>query len=209
MDLKTTAICCSIKELMMDKYIDCVCNGNLKALSADGQGSDEDLQRAWRKIRSDYMEASADAQVNHMLATSWDAEAFLRMATAVKELLRWFAMVYDERFAETLRGLGYEYPFTEETYHDDIQHVLTEMECEQLRIKDKATEMSAGKPDVKPTEQFYYRTIVMLQKSLGIFPNSGPVLACRQMTVYEFITYCRMHNEMNNRQNPKQDGTGH
>lgn len=209
MNPKTTAICCSIKELMMDKYIDCVCNNNLRALEPDGNATEEELQTAWRKIRSDYMEASADAQVNHMLANSWDAEAFMRLALAVKELLRWFALLYDERFAETLRSLGYDYPFTKDTYEEDIQHVLTELECEELRIKDKANEMSEGKSEAKPTEQFYYRTIVMLQKNLGIFPNSGPMLASRHMTVYEFITYCRMYNEMNKQPNPKQDGTGH
>lgn len=209
MDLQPNIIT-SIKELMMDQYIDCVCHGNLRALSPDGAATDEALQQAWRQLRSDYMEASADAQAGHVLATGWDAESFVHLSAAVRELLRWFDMVYDERFAQALRELGYDYAFLPETYKEDMQHVLTELACEELRLKEATAALAdAEKPNTKPTEQSFYKTIVMLQKHLGIFPNTGPMLACRQMTVYEFVTYTRMYNELMTRQTLKQDGTGY
>src|SRR5690606_32938883 len=52
----------SCSTLSMELFLQCLCDGNLKALIIEGGATDEELQEAWLIILSEYHELKGDIQ---------------------------------------------------------------------------------------------------------------------------------------------------
>lgn len=193
--LKST-VYTSIKELTMDKFITCACEHDLSVLIISGEPSQMELTMAWLNIKSQHIDNVNDPQNAMMLSNAADKYAFKNKSVRVNALLAALEEVYDDRIIEQLRLDEYDYPFTENSYHEDILKVRAELGSESLDIVDSDENGAENEDDVsKTTEQGYYNTIAALQKHFGLCSGAPPMKAAKELTVYEFGSFLSQYNK--------------
>lgn len=199
-----TRLLINAKEVMMDKFIECVCHRNYAVLVIEGTATEEEIVEAWIKVKSQYMQllksAQADVKIEQVNETT---EYHLKKVT-VEYLLVILYMGYDQDIIEQLQEEGYDYPFTEETYLEDIEKVIAELGSEGIPISLYQENIEAAMEE-SPQEDMYYESIAILQKSFGLCSGQSPMQAARSLSVYEFALFCNKHNQLKPKKETEED----
>lgn len=175
----------------MDVFIACVAHKQYQRLVISGKPPENVIMEAWLDIKDQHMQVMKDPRNEMALSAMVDISHFELKKQAVNAMVSFLRSTYDEEIIGLLREEGYEYPFTEDSYLEDIDKVIAELGSEkvhfdilsqELRITDE-TEAENTPEDI---EQSYYRTIRLLQKETGLCTGKSPVMAAKEITLYDF-----------------------
>ncbi|MBS1988756.1 hypothetical protein JST56_07260 [Candidatus Dependentiae bacterium] len=194
----------SIEQLTLDRFIDCVCDNNMQRLVIDGDPSPADLAEAWIVIKSQHLENMNDAKSNFHIVNGVEFHRFQLKRLAVEALLYLLEKNgYDEELIDLLRDEEYDYPFTEETYQEDIIKVRGELGSESLDVESYLQQ--TGEESQTPTKEVFYKSLMALQKHLGLCTGMPPRKAAAELTVYEFGMACKEYNKLAKATNPQEN----
>ncbi len=211
--LSKSTVFSSIEELTMDRFIACACDNNLKVLIKSGKPSDIELIMAWLTIKSQHLSNIADPQSQRQIEMTLEIIEFDWRRFEIETLLCLLEEGYKADVADKLQGYDYDYPFTEETYRDDIAKVRAEIGSEALGIDAMRIQLNKLPDDEDGTaqplgagvKQSFYNAILVLQKHMGLCAGITPMMAAKILTVFEFGTYLKEFNAMKRINNaPKQ-----
>jgi hypothetical protein len=188
----------SIKALTMDRYIECACNHNYKALliNSEVECPHEVLFHAWIDIKSQFQEILNDSQSRHSIQSITEIAAFDLKKVTVLSLISVLSGQYDEEIIELLRNESYDYAFTRDSYVEDIRRVGNELVCEELAINEMREKLDNMASDGAATEEkTFYAAIQRLQKQFGLCAGRTPMFAAKELTVYEYGIFCNQYND--------------
>ncbi len=146
---------------------------------------------AWISIISEYQERRHDANTETEMEYKQDKAAYDNKLYRVKLLITMLGQQYHEKLTGELVEEGYDYPFTADSYLDDLTRVEAELESEASYFK-KEDEQKELK---QPTEQGYINTLIQIQKHLHACPMMTPMMMVEHLTVAEYVEYCNAYDE--------------
>lgn len=176
-----------IKKIKMVTYIQCEVSKDYRPLVLAGEPRESDLKEAWHKIQLQKNDATKDSTVTGYAKLTGQIQELAIHIANVENVCAAFKIQYDERFVERLREMGYDFPFTHDSYMDNLKIVsnqlvghtikLEELKADHERIypKDEAKEL---------TEDDYMNTIdeIIAWRKLAI----APTVWAEQNTVYDY-----------------------
>lgn len=98
-----------ITELPLRKYIDCIVDENLQALTISGFPSAEDLQKAWLNITEEYADAMGDSErslITKLYREITELSISLTQCAMIIEVLSVFVSEKDERILRYQKDLN-------------------------------------------------------------------------------------------------------
>lgn len=153
-----------------------------------GQPTREELTDRWLDILSDYQKNRVDPTLSGYYEEKQDRAEYESRAHRVKLLVHMLQQRYDQRLADELITEGYDYEFTEETYREDIEKVLAELESEAHYFDEE-------EKSPEPTERKYLAKLMELQKDLKACPMMTPMQMMDNLTISEYVEYLNVHDE--------------
>ncbi len=100
----------SITDLTLDKFIDCMCDGNLSVLVLDhAEHSAVDLYKAWENIYTEYVEAMKDKEQKYLLRLTKEINLLQYRITAINIIIQVMDVEYqifkrhDKKMIEELK----------------------------------------------------------------------------------------------------------
>lgn len=175
--------------MRLSKWIAIVTSGDISLLAIEGNPPQPVLDETWMELTSQFQEAMPGKETGYFFSLMKKVASFKIKHTYITEILYVFKMVYDERLIEQLQLDDYDYPFTRESYLDDIEKVENELRCEQLEIDQAEEELNGWQYESdKPTEKTFYSTLTKLQKYFGI--NTPITRWAEEISVFDFSVYC-------------------
>jgi hypothetical protein len=190
----------------MDRFIACVCDNDLKTLVITGEPSDEELQNAWLSIKSQHIENLKDPHALHQVDMTLELVNFEWKCWEINTLISLLKDKYEEDVVKSLRRYGFKYPFTEDSYTDDIDKVRAKLGSEGLEYASLREQLHAtGDNSSKPVKETYYMTITALQKHFGLCHGLSPMRAAKELTVYEFGFSLKEYNKQARANNKGKD----
>jgi hypothetical protein len=184
-----------IREIMMDKFIQCACHHNYQVLLMEGEATDQELIDAWIKVKSEHLKNINNTRANIDIEAAKEISDYELKKETVESLLDILIANYDERIIECLTDEGYDYAFTEDTYKDDIDRVRAELACEGMAINDHRIRIEESGSSL-PEEQGYYEAIAALQKAFGLCAGLAPMRASKEISIYEYGMFFNQFNKM-------------
>jgi hypothetical protein len=160
----------------MATYIKCDVHGDYSSLIIAGEPREQDLKEAWNRIQLAKNDATKDNQSSkYAKLTARIQELGLHIAN-VENVCRAFMLQYDERLADRLREMGYDYPFTEDSYMDNLRIVGNELMTHSVKLEEYKKEHAALFPKSEKkqaTEKDYMDAIdeIISWRKLSIAPS--------------------------------------
>lgn len=196
------AIINSIQELILKDFIKC---SVYKDLSVLGEGTAEELNKAWLNIMSEYYETAQKQDVITYLKLVRD----INLLNLQKALIDSISGILNERYSieacNTLRSLYPKYKFTEDSFKDDLSLIKGYQTADRISY-DKLTkqleklEINKGKEEVLTDTQRYAKFIHFLadiNKYEGVkYDLSMTVLeyAVHEKRLYDYIEHLNEHS---------------
>ncbi len=158
----------SCKDITLDVFIDCDCNGNYRRLHPTA--GDEELKAAWGRISGEFSELIGNTKYKYTISLTQRAYVLQTKIEAAKLLLG----EDTPKARELLRKIGY-------TGSD--KNILALIKRDNILLKDYTNELneskgSEGKPS---TETDYEQWIVSVSKYMGF------AIEADKITVSKFI----------------------
>lgn len=152
----------SIYKLTVDKFITCMCDGDLSPLIIEGEPTQEQLQNAWAVIYDAYVEGISDKEQLHIFRLSKEIKLLETRITKVNFILEILAFRYDESLAAELIkevGLMAFDKSSDETYKKSISLAATKSKRLVLELNTKCKELeqiAINTPTGSPIDRKYF-----------------------------------------------------
>ena len=150
-------------DLMMDKFIDVVCDNDLSALVLEGEATPEQLAAAWTNIWYEYCDLCGNEETALIPKLAYDLKLMQLKYEFASGWVKILSVIYDESIAASLREIGYDYEFSPDTLASDLARVKAELIFLGVRLKVKKAEfeiISERKPaELEHVERIYFAKI--------------------------------------------------
>jgi exonuclease VII large subunit len=161
----------SITELMLDKFIICLCDGDLSVL---GEGTEEELKAAWQKIYDEYSDALTTKEQRGTRRESIDVMILQQRVFAIEACVFRLSIQHSEEIVTELRKwITVKEKFdtsNPEQYQRDLQAIINRCKSRyEIDLRQRLTELEQRLPQTeqKIDKWYFEKMIVQLQKTFG------------------------------------------
>lgn len=159
-------------ELPLERFIRCMCEGDMPALRRCGMVRKCVLKRTWVKILEEYAKLSGDAGYEKSFLLSKEIARENVRFLLVKSCLKVLGVRYSRKCVDYLRTQGYVYPFDKDdpaAYRKDWEQVnkKARMIGVELVNKRKLYERSFSEAGKLPPREGFIRALASLSKYMG------------------------------------------
>lgn len=168
----------SITDLMLDKFVICLCEKDLSPLIIEGNPSKKQLQDAWQKVYDEYCDALKTKQQKGMKNLVTEVTILQQRVFAIHACVFRLSIQHsDEIVLELKKWINVREklkPDNKEQYEKDLQSILTRCQSKyEIELKQRAKELeeSVPKENQKVDKWYFEKMIVQLQKHMGISIN--------------------------------------
>lgn len=188
-----------ITELPLNRFIDCLVDGNIYALVITGKPTDEELMTAWGNIQTEY----ADAIGNHEYRLYVNLFKEVTLLSVNLQLIMTAIEILEDVYSKELTGKLNKLlssnitldPADPEKYKSSLKRfdmrskgLKIDLDLKQIQLK--AMEAKINKPGDKPTREYYHSVLITLSDHAKYqIPDSITVFEfCDRMK--RFVNYC-------------------
>jgi hypothetical protein len=194
-----------ITELPLRNYVDCVVNGNYKALVISGNPSEYDLLLAWSNIQQEDADASGDHE--HRLYITLFKEVTLLKVTlqTIHYLIEILQEVYYEPYTVELNNLlktSFKFDQTDlSKYHETLRRCYNrskglKIDLEIKLIQFKAIEKKNQDTGKKPTRE-YFQSVLITLSDHAKYPIHDSITVWEfRDRIRRFTQYCEQLEKM-------------
>ena len=189
---------------MLDRFIECVCNDNLKALVISGNPPQEVLEKTWDDLYMTYIEIIGGEDLQDRIKIIKEITILTCKVERVEALLEVLSVAPSEGLYEQLYNLEYnlpELPYNENSISVLAKRITAYMKRDVITIKELVSRLGEKGEEKKQTEADFYNMIAEIGDAFKI------VLKEQETSVMTFAVYFnkyRLKMEQLNRQNQKQ-----
>ena len=153
MEKPTLNISCKCSEVTLDEFIDCLLNGNLRRLVRAGTATDDELQKAWEALYSEYLVLSGNKAYAYMFSLMKSVSVLRARLVIVQDFL-------PSGNTERLRKIG---------YTGDTNKIIARAKREAVDLASKEKELEKMQDEQGGTakESDYDDWIISVGKYLG------------------------------------------
>jgi hypothetical protein len=140
-----------ITELMMDKFIDGICNGNLKVLVIEGDPSVAVLEKAWSSIYQQYLDNMGDEEQKQSAKLITEINLLESRCNLVRLVVKRLRLQHSAEVIEDLKKVVAVDvvldPADPDTYKKGLSRILSKCRRWELDIQGKKEELALLQPD--------------------------------------------------------------
>lgn len=183
------------RTLTMDKFIDCLVNGNMKCLVVSGEPTDEEIQSAWEQIWDEYCILLNQPNYKIILKTLQNIVLYESKLIAIDYCMIVLSRQHSEPCIEILKKFGFNYSFDfndKEQFEKDLKNVKSISKVTLIKLKGerKNYEIQIKKSESKAIkESDFDKTFISLSKFMGYKVNATDT------TVSEYCSMISMINK--------------
>ena len=162
----------SIDDLPMARFIDCSCDGKLKALIKEGTVPSEQLQERWKQILDEFGAAGNDAEANSMFDELKELQLLKFKIDQAGKIVTALQISYNSILIRHLREMGIvgeEFDINDrEAYHGDLDSVVGKIKRMELEYNARQSEHDDLEASciVQVDRAYYTRIVLLLSKNL-------------------------------------------
>lgn len=163
-----------ITTLPLERFIDCLVDGNLQALVIEGEVPNDVLNEAWEAIQHQYAETLGDGEQRLYLTMFKEVNHLTITLNQIYLLCDVLSKVYVKQFATQLNSLtGKSFPFNvqdEASYEADIKKSLDASMKYRVRLDmkliafNKLQQKIEAKGGDKPTREYFLSMLNVLEE---------------------------------------------
>lgn len=205
---QSSNIVLSIKKLTLDRFISCnVSEGeDYSALIVDDKGdttTKDELKKAWLSLLSQYYTVREDSTAIQFIELQRLIEAKKLRLIVIQEIILSLQKFYNPALCEVFRKSGYDYPFTIESYLQDLQCIENgeKMNVLEIREMQKRLEGLGGGIKKKAKEEDYENMLLSLSEYMKVDYNSSEIFT------YKYALLCKRYEEHVERLNLSNNGS--
>lgn len=165
----------SCSTLSMELFLQCLCDGNLKALIIEGGATDEELQEAWLIILSEYHELKGDIQGSEQWRLSIEVMRLHNHLFLLDQCVEFLKIQWSDSIAESVRRLGYPFnPKDKENYTLDLNRVVNKSKLKYIQLKQLIAQLSAEVEkmgDKKPSREDFDTMLIYIEEMQKVSYN--------------------------------------
>ena len=192
-DFGQPAVCSSIEELTMKKYVKVVVDNDLSQLIVNGSPEPEQLEKAKLSIISQYQEACPNPISKQHLSVISKIEMCRTRITRILNIVSCLRINYSESLIEELREDNYRHAFTRETMEADLIKVEESLSGDinkMAKLQEELNSLDRNKPKSKKlTTQDFIKSILQYNAAFGT------KYSLYDDNLYTAV-YCSMMNEL-------------
>jgi len=161
-----------ISELPLHRFIECLVDGNLKALVIEGSPENKDLQQAWEGIQIEYLDAIKDDEYRLLLNMRKDLHVYEISLVQMEFLIDVLRDYYVKEFVDELNlllGSKLSFDVTDNgAYERDLKAAWNRSRGTKIAmdIKQRALESleknQSSKQTQKPTREYFQNMLIVL-----------------------------------------------
>jgi hypothetical protein len=176
--------------LPLDKFIDCICDRNYKALVIEGDPSELQILEAWEGIYFQYVDANRDNETMYILQVKKEVALLdqrLKVIECIVSILK-LDISYHEKLIQNLKALGIRINGidpSKDDYHRRLDNALLTLAPKKLQLQEKLKELKAYEASLDGKEvdrQFFKTMLIRLSKYMG-----GQLLRAKDIYVGEYV----------------------
>lgn len=193
-----------LKELTLDRFIDCYCNGNYSRLVKSGNPPEVELLSAWEQIQNKYVEIVGGEDFADRVNVVTQIQELSRKVEMVEALIEVLSIAPTEGLYLQLYEFGYslpKLPYNEDSIERLCRMITAHMKRDVAQIQVLAKQLEEQTPKgYKITEDVFYKILVEIADAFKV------VLKENETSVMAFAMYVRRYKEKAeeiNRQNQK------
>lgn len=189
----------SLEDISLRSWIIASCDHDYSVVTISGTPTAGQLRRGWLRLMSDYCDLTGSQSAIKYVDLVSKIDAITTKIDMVETLIAALRSEYSPDLCDCLRELGYDRPYTVESYEVDIDRVelllgnlrtrlaMAEKEYEDLQADDEANES---------TKEGYMRSLYTLEQFVN---RSGGrlVLTPEEMNMYKYALLCKELSEYN------------
>lgn len=196
-DTRSPRLYTYITDLPLNRYIDCVVDGNLAALIIKGMPAEEDLQQAWFGIQQQYADVIGDAEHKFYISLLSEVSHLSALYAAIQNGLNILEKIwFPPLVLQINKALGSNFKFDHEdpiSYISDIRKATSRSKGIKLKLDLKLAHFESirnrheGKIE-KPTRE-YFQSILITLSDFSKYP-----IESTRITTFEFADRIRRFN---------------
>lgn len=177
----------SIEVLSVDRFITCVCDGNLDVLVLSGEAPLAEKAEAWGNLYAQYLDVLGDTETLYILNLQRETQLLEFKITTAEAIIPILRMVFVHQLATDLKTLGFKtksLSMGNPGYDHNLQQIESRLVHLRLKHKEKAQELDQYYKDQSTetvSRQFFTRQLQRLSKYQG-YP-----LRPKSMMVTEYV----------------------
>lgn len=163
-----------LKSLMLDKFIDVLCNDNLEALIIEGNPPQHELKQVWETMHYKYIEIVGGDDVADRLKLVRDITILSCKVERIEALLEVLSVAPSEGLFEQLYNLDYNIPtlpYNEPNIKVLGKLITAQMKLDVVKVKTLIQQMEEGQKKgegEKMTEESFYKLIIDVSEMFKI-----------------------------------------
>lgn len=162
----------NITELPLNRFIDCVVDGNLSALVISGQPTEIEIITVWEEIKMQYADAMKDGESRSFIILQREAGAldisYQKVLLAISTLENYYTKYFSDHLNKLLgTKLKFDPPFSEgyykdlKTAHDRSKGIMLDLKLKEAAMQ--AVELKAKGTGIKPTREYFEEIVVAFE----------------------------------------------
>ena len=158
-------------KLPMDRFIDCLCNDNIQALSINGNQDEKKLNEAWLTIMNEYYELRGD-DIN--LVEQWqlsrDVTRLNNHLFLLEVAIDFLKDKWSDSLSNSIRRLGYVFNPSSKIpgeYNEDLNKVINRSKTKYIQLQQlsKALQLQIdGLGDKKPKRDYFDNLLIQIEE---------------------------------------------
>jgi hypothetical protein len=163
--------------LPLKKFIECLCDENLRALVLAGNPPLDQIQLAWFNIYAEFIDLCASQDTIYANRLQSDINMFKARILKVRLMVHYLRVELDQEYIDELRKRGFRYKFDRENkiqYHKDLDDVLRGTKNWQLQLQLREAELDAyiaTAKGEKPSLLYFTQILIRLSDHAGFQLN--------------------------------------
>lgn len=151
----------TLSRLPLDRFLDCLCDGNLESLLISGKVSQAMLNATWLSLLNEYYELKGDARSNEHLMLSRDINRLRHHLSTLQRCLSFLTERYSVVVAECVTQLGYPFdPVNKDPleYIDELNSIAARSRNKYIQLQQLMKEAEAktdGLTDARPSREYF------------------------------------------------------
>jgi hypothetical protein len=172
---KKKQIISSITDLMLDKFIICMCDDDLSVLVLDWTNvNEDDVKAAWEKILDEYGDLLKDREQEHLQSITKEINLLITKKNVIYKCLYRLSIEYSEEIVNELKKWTLVLEKFDinnpESYAKDLENIRNRNTRIDIDIRNLQNELDNHLPDGIENQSDKYvfeRTLIQLQKHMG------------------------------------------
>lgn len=190
MKTKAAILHTSIDDLLLSKFIACLCKQEYTQLVIDGEATLPDLLEAWSNLYAQFLDLMGDSESEYMLQLQKEIGLLTFKISTVQSILEVLWIIHDDRLVEVLKAFGFDTrKLTRDNgeYRKELTRISNRLAKFRLRLQERTNELiayqdSKGEGEEKETinETYFTKQLARLSRFQGYR------LRANEITVAEF-----------------------